>query len=200
MMFAGTRTDVSKPCECPTTACSGRSSRCAVGPPLKLALYDCMKVVKIRQATQGDRHDICSVHESAALELGATHYGPTELAAWGAHLNPDLYEHSIATQEVVVAEVDGAVVGFGQLNRETGVVEAVYVSPDRAAAGVGASVLNALEVWARAAGLKVLRLDASLNSVVFYERMGYHGAGPGVHHTRGGREIRCVHMRKELVP
>ena len=64
--------------------------------------------------------------------------------------------------------------------------------------GVGTSLLNALERSANAAGIERLRLDASLNSVGFYERMWYQTERPGVHRTLGGQEIRCVHMRKEL--
>jgi N-acetylglutamate synthase-like GNAT family acetyltransferase len=157
-------------------------------------------MVTIRKATQADRVGIYKVHRSAALELGASHYGAAELEAWVSHLRADLYEQAITTQEVVVAEADGAVVGFGQLNLETGVVEAVYVSPARAGQGVGASLLHTLEQSAHAAGIEQLRLDASLNSVGFYEHMGYRAERAGVHQTRGGREIRCVHMRKGLVP
>ena len=157
-------------------------------------------MVKIRKATQEDRVDIYNVHRSAALQLEAGQYEATELKAWVTHLSPDLYEQPIATQEFVVAEMDDTVVGFGQLNLGTGEIKAVYVSPDQAGNGVGTTVLNALESTARAAGIERLRLNASLNSVGFYERMGYQAERPGVHRTLGGQEIRCVHMRKELMP
>lgn len=159
-----------------------------------------VQMVTIRKATQDDRVDICNVHRSAALQVDTDHYRATELEAWVTHLSPDLYEQLIATQEFVVAEVDGAVVGFGHLNLEMGAVKAVYVSPDRVRKGVGTSLLNALEKSACAAGIERLRLDASLNSVGFYVRMGYQVERPGVHRTLGGQEIRCVHMLKDLVP
>jgi N-acetylglutamate synthase-like GNAT family acetyltransferase len=157
-------------------------------------------VVAIRKATQEDRGAIYNVHRCAALQIDAGHYGTAELEAWVTHLSPDRYEQPIATQEFVVAELDGTVVGFGQLELETGVVKAVYVLPDRGGKGFGASLLNALERSARVAGIERLRLDASLNSVGFYERMGYQAERPGVHRTTGGQEIQCVHMRKELAP
>lgn len=115
-----------------------------------------------------------------------------------SHLTPDLYDQTIATRECVVAEADGSIVGLGQLNREKGMVEAVYVLPDRAGAGIGASLLNTLEASARAAGIELLRVDASLNSVGFYEHMGYEVERQGIHRTGGGREVRCIHMSKDL--
>ncbi len=157
-------------------------------------------MAKIRKATQVDRGGIYNVHRSAALQMTTGHYGAAELDAWITHLSPDLYEQPIATQEFVVAEMDGTVIGFGHLNVETGVIKAVYVLPDWVGKGVGTSLLNALEKSAHAAGIERLRLDASLNSVGFYERMGYQTERSGVHRTLGGQEIRCVHMHKELAP
>jgi len=149
---------------------------------------------------QEDRGGIYDVHRSAALQIQeAGYYNATELETWVTYLRPDMYEQPIATQEFIVAEMDGTVIGFGQLDAEMGVVKAVYVLPEQFGKGVGASLLNALETSAHAAGIERLRLDASLNSVGFYERMGYLAERPGVHRTLGGQQIRCVHMRKDLV-
>ena len=79
-------------------------------------LYGFINVAMIRKATQDDRSGIYHVHKSAALQMKTGHYGAAELDAWINHLSPDLYEQPIATQEFVVAEIDGTIIGFGHLN------------------------------------------------------------------------------------
>ena len=155
-------------------------------------------MVTLRKATVADRTAVCAVHRASALALGRSHYSPDELDAWVAHLVPDLYTEAIAAGELIVAEIDGVVVGVAQLDRGKEVIELLYVLPERAGQGVGTLLLQALEAGARSSGLRALRLDASLNSVGFYERHEYRTEGAGLHRTRAGREVRCVHMRKEL--
>ena len=86
---------------------------------------------------------------------------------------------------VLVAEADGALVGFlalaGGLNPFDGanlLVEelAWWVEPSARHAGqVGARLLHAAEDWARAQGLRVLKMVAPHQSrvAIFYERYGY---------------------------
>ncbi len=74
---------------------------------------------------------------------------------------------------MLVEEVDDGIVAFGQLNRETALVEAVYVSPSQSRQGIGLKVLRALEAMAASHGIKALTLEASLNAVEFYRRAGY---------------------------
>jgi len=157
-------------------------------------------MVSLRKATVADGPAVCAVHRASALALGRNHYSPDELDAWVVHLVPDLYTEAIAAGELIVAEIDGTVVGVAQLDQGKAVIELLYVSPDRAGQGVGTRLLGVLEAGARSSGLRVLRLDASLNSVGFYERRGYQAESAGLHRTRAGREVRCVHMRKDLAP
>ena len=71
-----------------------------------------------------------------------------------------------------MADDDGVIVGFGVLDQESAVVEAVYVITGAGRRGIGLEVLRKLEDRARALGLTVLRLNASLNAVPFYEKAG----------------------------
>ncbi|UIP00864.1 GNAT family N-acetyltransferase [Halobaculum sp. CBA1158] len=96
------------------------------------------------------------------------------------------------------ADSPGRVVGFGTLVPDSrdyldddagvdpaGAVEAVYVHPDHAGAGVGSLLLSDLEREARDRGLASLGMHASLNAVGFYERHGYERVREVAHEFGG---------------
>jgi hypothetical protein len=60
--------------------------------------------------------------------------------------------------------------------------------------------VDTLESIARSSGLAQLTLDASLNSVPFYEHAGYTHARSKDHELDAGVSMPCMAMRKELVP
>jgi putative acetyltransferase len=99
---------------------------------------------------------------------------------------------------MVVATDGAAVVGFGQLNQGTGEVDAVYVLPERQGEGIGRLLLAELEANARARGIRVLELSATLNAVPFYVQAGYGRPHVAVHRLPTGVELECVRMAKEL--
>jgi ribosomal protein S18 acetylase RimI-like enzyme len=99
----------------------------------------------------------------------------------------------------MVVATDGAmVVAFGQLNPDTGEVDAVYVLPERQGEGIGHMVLSDLEQRARERGLTTLELSATLNAADFYERAGYVRQRIAVHQLPTGVELQCIRMSKRL--
>lgn len=155
-------------------------------------------MLKIRRARQEDCHSIGSVHSAAVRGIPPAHYTPEEIQAWAVPRKPASYEESIRSKEFFVAEDGGAIVGFGVLNKEIGEVEAVYVSPDAGRRGIGLEVLRKLEERARALGLSVLRLNASLNAVPFYQKAGYVAQERSKYRLLTGVEIACVPMVKAM--
>ncbi len=77
-------------------------------------------------------------------------------------------------------------------------IKAVYVHPDAVSAGVGKAILAFLETRGRDSGLERLRLRASLNAEAFYRGAGWRVVERGTHRTRGGVEISCVLMEKQI--
>jgi GNAT superfamily N-acetyltransferase len=153
-------------------------------------------MLKIRRAQQEDCHSIGSVHSAAVSGISTGVYTPEEIEAWGVPREPAGYEESIRTKEFFVAEDDGAIVGFGVLNPETAEIEAVYVAPGAGGRGIGREVLRKLEERARALGLRLLRLNASLNAVPFYEKAGYVAQERSKYRLLTGLEIACIRMLK----
>jgi putative acetyltransferase len=129
-------------------------------------------MVRIRKARSEDGEGIWRAHTQAICELCKSHYTPEEIAAWAGSLHPESYQGVIISSEFFVAEDQDRIVGFAQLHRTSGEVEAVYVHPSAARHGVGKQLLRKLEERAKANGVPVLHLDASLNAVPFYTDAG----------------------------
>jgi N-acetylglutamate synthase-like GNAT family acetyltransferase len=125
-------------------------------------------------------------------------YSPEEIQAWAVPKEPESYEESIRTKEFFVAEEDGIIIGFGVLNQESAVVEAVYVSPAAGRRGIGLQLLRKLEESALSLAMEVISLNASLNAVPFYKRAGYVAQEESKYRLSTGVEIACVPMVKTV--
>ncbi|MGH9967560.1 MAG: GNAT family N-acetyltransferase [Pyrinomonadaceae bacterium] len=155
-------------------------------------------MLNIRRAREEDCQSLGSVHAAAVRGIRTALYTTEEIQAWAVPRKPESYEESIRSKEFFVAEEGGVIVGFGVLNQESAEVEAVYVSPQAARRGIGLEVLRKLEERARALGLGVLRLNASLNAVPFYERAGYVAQERSSYRLATGVVIACVPMVKAM--
>jgi GNAT superfamily N-acetyltransferase len=141
-----------------------------------------------------------TVHVRAIREVCLHSYSADQIASGAGLLSSDNYVAVVREQFPVVAEDEGGIAGFGQLNQDIGGVEAVYVLPGRQGEGIGRALLRSLEDAARVVGLKRLHLSATLNAAPFYERAGYVEEGPAVHRLPTGVELQCLRMSRELAP
>lgn len=158
----------------------------------------------LRRAKQEDARGIMEAHRAAVRERANTHYGPEIIDAWAP---PDIAEERvqrlaerIAGGEffTLVAETDGQIVGYGQVNPQKCVLGAVYVRKNLFG-GVGQRLLTQLIQHARDGGAKFLAMDASLNAEAFYRRNGFKTTGYGKHHiVSAGLDMDCVHMMMKL--
>ncbi|HEX5442721.1 MAG TPA: GNAT family N-acetyltransferase, partial [Pirellulales bacterium] len=130
--------------------------------------------------------------------LCQSHYSSVDREAWASAAMPDGFAGLVLTRDFLVAELDGAVVGFGFLNRETAELEALFVSPGVARRGIGKAILRSLERIAHDVGLTSLRLSASLNSVEFYAAVGYQATGEIFWNHPAGFRLACAGMAKRL--
>jgi putative acetyltransferase len=105
----------------------------------------------------------------------AADYPAERLEALIAYFTPEKLRHLATERQCLVAVAAGAVVGTAA--REDGELLTFFVHPDFQARGVGTRLLACLEAAARAAGLRALRVEASITGAAFYEGRGYRRTG-----------------------
>lgn len=154
--------------------------------------------MELREATIDDVVQIETIHRSAIETVCATAYSPDQVSAWTEMLARERYVALLERCGSLVAVEKGRILGFCFYNLEEGELNALYIDPSSARRGVGARLLQEVERRGTSAGVPLLRLKATLNSVTFYEHCGYRKIGPAVHRLANGRELPCVQMSKRL--
>jgi len=154
--------------------------------------------VKIRQARPEDAAGIQTVHAQSVGGMGSEEYPDDVLTEWGTPRAAEDYAESIAVNPFLVADIDGDVVGFAELDLARCVVRSVYVAPTHARQGIPSRLMRGLDDAARGAGLTEVFLDSSLNAVPFYEAVGFEVIERRKYRLSSGREMDSIRMRKEL--
>ena len=157
--------------------------------------------VTVRKANVQDAEAICRVHKASITTLCCKYYTPEQIKVWAGPRKPENYERLIIAGEAVllVAELRDVIVGFSMLDHQTGELHALYVHPDNVRCGVGERLLEAAESEARHHGnLMKLTLNATLNSVNFYQSRGYSNLGEATNTLPSGVDLPCVRMEKQL--
>lgn len=152
----------------------------------------------VRPATETDAEEIFRVHSDSIRVLCNARYGPEEIAAWIAVRSPDSYRVALASRALYVAERQGEILGFGQLDPEKAEIEACYVAPGAVRCGIGGALLSRMESEARRRGHSVVRLNSTLNAEEFYARCGYRWLGKATHRVAGKVDLACIRMEKTL--
>lgn len=157
--------------------------------------------IEIGAAVGTDPEAIMLVHVAAIIAGGSSAYSDRQVAAWAAKTEgTERYEASLADPgtDVRVAEADGRVVGFGELDVSAGEIEAVFVDPEWTGQGIGSAMLECFENRLLEAGFDSARLRAVRNAVGFYERQGYERVERVEVTTTAGVEMESVWMEKAL--
>ena len=161
--------------------------------------------VVIRPAIVYDAQGILKTHSAAVHRTASRGYASDILTAWAAPLDADNVRRMadiIASQSelVLVSAIGSKIAGFGSIVPKNGELRAIYVHPDFGRECVGSRILAALEDLARQHRLAELTMDASLNAEAFYLRHGFVVVELGDHTLTTGARMRCVKMRKALLP
>ena len=141
-------------------------------------------MTRIREANREDRPVLASLHRRSIRALAADEHSPVVLDAWAAFPEPSVYPIDDSDVAVLVAERDGDIAGFAELDVPGGELARLYVHPGHAGQGVGRSLFEALADRAVEAGLESLYVESSRNAADFYERMGFERTGT---HTKNLR-------------
>lgn len=152
-----------------------------------------MHDMRLRPARQGDGQAVFDVTRLSVQALAKDHYAADQIAGWMGARVPAYYEELIAKGRMVVAERNGAIVGF--VDAEPGEVTRLFVLPEVAGSGLGKQLLDIGIDKAREGHAGPIRLESTINAEGFYRRHGFRTVGRGhFSHGLGGDPIEIIHM------
>lgn len=129
--------------------------------------------VQVRRYRSCDAQATADVFRAAVLRTAAHYYSSAQLEAWISG-SEDLagWDQRRSAAWTVVAEIDGRVVGFADLTAE-GVLDMLFVHPDRGRQGVGRALVEVVLGKARRRGLQRVRTRASRAGRPAFTRLGF---------------------------
>ncbi|MBF9035596.1 GNAT family N-acetyltransferase [Rhodobacterales bacterium HKCCE2091] len=157
-----------------------------------------MSGLTIRPYAAGDAPVLGQVYHRAVHEGAAGHYDADQRRAWSPAPPDDAeWEAKLERVDCVVAERDGAAVGFMSMDMGAGHLELAFVLPAERRRGTADALYAVLEGRARAAGLSGLTVDASALAERFFARRGWSVASRELA-ERHGVLIPRARMEKRL--
>jgi len=153
-----------------------------------------------RRAVDADAAKACDLVRRSITELCiADHQGDkATVAEWLANKTEANFARWIASplHAAIVAEKGGTIVGFALLNR-AGTITLLYVAPEARFQRVSKKLLRAVEDYAAAWDIDLLKLESSITALSFYERHGFSRAGPA---ARGFGVSHAYPLHKQVRP
>ena len=131
----------------------------------------------IRPYRDTDARATRSIFERAVRVTAAAHYTAEQRTAWVPD-DPlavvlDDWAARRAAVTTWVAVIDDSVVGFTDLDVETGYLDMLFVDPDAGRRGVGSALIRQVLDEARAVGLREVTVQASRTAQPVFERHGF---------------------------
>ena len=127
--------------------------------------------VLIRQATVDDLHELFRVHEASVHGLCGVAYSAQHIELWFEDRTPEIYRPLLTHGQILVAELEGRIVGF--VGAEPGEVVSLFVIPELVGQGLGRALFELGLSFARDSFDGPITVLATKNAVAFYRRFGF---------------------------
>jgi GNAT superfamily N-acetyltransferase len=127
----------------------------------------------IRDFQPADALEIMRLFRDTVHKVNARDYTPEQIAAWApAIMDEPRWQRRLRANFTFVAEADGQIVGFGELERN-GRIETLYIHHQYQGLGVASRILSEMETRARAIGARQMSAESSLTAYPFFLRRGF---------------------------
>lgn len=147
----------------------------------------------LRKYAKTDCAELAELFYDTVHTVNAKDYTREQLDAWATgEINLEEWDESFQAHLTVVAEMDGKIVGFGDMDK-TGYLDRLYVHKDYQRRGVATAICDALEQNNKTAELTT---HASITARPFFEKQGYTARREQQVERRGELLTNFV-MRKE---
>ena len=156
------------------------------------------RALTLRKARFEDVAEILRVVARAVAFGCRAQYDANQRAAVCAAYSSTLFVDALGPLETLVAEREGHIIGFAQLDPADGRVRALFVDADQQGRSVGRALIGEVEACARRHGRARLHGSMSLNAVPFYTRAGFRACGGAERLSSTGVPVPIVRMEKRL--
>ena len=126
--------------------------------------------MKLRRYAEADCRSLAQLFYDTVHTVNARDYDQEQLDAWATgEVDLESWNRSFLVHHTVVAEQDGIIVGFGDMD-ETGYLDRLYVHKDYQHMGVATAICDELE---RNSTATEFITHASITARPFFEKRGY---------------------------
>ena len=124
----------------------------------------------LRDYTPSDCKTLAELFFHTVHIINAKDYSEEQLNAWATgHIDLEQWNCSFLSHYTVVAEIDGTVVGFGDIDN-TGYLDRLFVHADFQHQGIATAICDKLE---QACHAEKIVTHASITAKGFFEKRGY---------------------------
>lgn len=161
--------------------------------------------ITVRKYTPADCEEIAKLFYDTVHTVCSRDYSKAELNAWAnGRVDLEAWNRSFISHKTLIAEIDGKIVGFGDMDISYGCsicasayLDRLYVHKDYQRKGIGRAILSALEKYAEENAVGIISTYASITAHPFFEAMGYDTVRENTV-TREGVELTNYLMKKQL--
>ena len=158
-----------------------------------------------------DAERIYHIHTSAIKQLCSSHYEEKQISLWAGKQKQEKYVPFLESGDMIVAKKNEIVVGFiHHIHHTKGInteqcsdddqmeIKGLFIDPGYAGHGLGRLLFQEVEEITVEKDVKVMTVSASLNSLPFYQKMGFKEVDRKPHQITCQCSVECVSMVKSL--
>ena len=113
---------------------------------------------------------LLDLFRDTVTRVNSRDYSPEQVAVWVGCADPARWKRTLAQHVTLVAEMEGVVVGFGDIDPEMGYLDRLYVHADYQRMGIAAALCDRLEPLSKTGQVTS---DVSLTAQPFFLARGY---------------------------
>lgn len=124
----------------------------------------------IRRYHAEDCPVLLDLFRDTIMRVNCRDYSPEQVQVWAGCANPERWEKTLAEHVTLVAEIDGVIVGFGDIDPEKGYLDRLYVHADYQRMGIASALCDRLESLSQTGEVFS---EVSLTAEPFFRARGY---------------------------
>lgn len=129
--------------------------------------------MRVRNFSPSDTREIAQLFYNTVHEINICDYMQEQVDTWAPkNMSYEIWLEKLRNKLTYVAEENGQIVGFGQLESD-GHIDCFYCHSKHQRKGVGSMLLSHIEKTARALGIKRLFTEASITAKPFFQNKAF---------------------------